>query len=184
MSQYSSNTNFSSNTVISSTSSVTIFYSRIDKMALSSGIIPYLALLSLIVSFVPGFWWGLRRLRQHMNKRHNRHNVEIPLANLHQPPSAILDNEGPHHSSFLPRQHSTNNRRHLVSSATLSVPYYPGPAPAPGYQAVWLSAIFLSPHAERPDRLYTDQSYRHNGAWFEDPCELSSAAGVDTIDHP
>lgn len=153
-------------------------------MALSSGIIPYLALLSLIVSFVPGFWWGFRRLRQHMNKRHNRHNVEIPLANLHQPPSANLANEGRHHSSFLPRQYPTNNRRHRFSSATLSVPYYPGPAPAPGYQAVWLSAIFLSPHAERPDRFYTDQSNRDNGAWFEDPYRRISAAGVDTMDHP
>ncbi|KAH8781169.1 hypothetical protein F5883DRAFT_539538 [Diaporthe sp. PMI_573] len=153
-------------------------------MALSSRVIPYLVLLGLIVSCVPGFYWGFKRLRRYRKKRHNQQDGDTPFVNRQQSLSAILLEDDPHHSSILPRHHPTNNGRHRVSSATPSAPSYPGPVPVPEYRAVWLSAVFVSSHTERPGRLYTDQSYQHNATWFEHPHELDTSAGMNTIDHP
>lgn len=140
-------------------------------MALSSRVIPYLALLSIIVSCVPGFYWGFTRLRRYMKKRQNQQDGDTPFINRQGSPSAILLDDNPHHSSVLPRHHPTNNSRPRVSIATPSIPSYLGPVPVPDHRAVWLSGVFLSPHTERPDRLYTDQSYHHNATWVENPHE-------------
>lgn len=137
-------------------------------MALSSSVVPYLALLSLLVSCIPGAYWfykNMARFRRETGS-HNQQLVREALHNIRQhSPYAILHDEYPPHSSGV-LIHTVSDRSRQFPSTSRLFPSHPRPLPDPESQAQWVDVTHDSENMRGPVIFRTEQYWHLRSAWY------------------
>lgn len=143
-------------------------------MALKANIIPYIALLSLLVSLVPGFFWLYRRIIQ-PRKNHENDRLELrrsipPSCQTERqlPPAYLYLEESRSRKAWIVQQDAPAHTSSHVLPASRRVPRCPIAALGSGSQIVCLGPIFPTYTHQVADRL---------------PCRDMSMRGLSVMLH-
>lgn len=114
-------------------------------MALTPNATTYLALLSLLVSCVPGIYWifkQVRRSRKTRNHQHDQHLNQFLSSHQRPAPTTYSLGEYPIHSYRIPHCTVSDGSRQ-TSNTIQRFPRYHVLVPDHGIQAVWLDTALL-----------------------------------------
>lgn len=119
-------------------------------MALTPSATTYLALLSLLVSCVPGLYWifkRVRRSRQNRNHQQDQHFNKVLSSHQRPTPTTYSLEEYPTHSFRIPHYTVSDGSRQ-TSNTIQRFPRYHVLVPDHGIRAVWLDTALLGhrPH--------------------------------------
>jgi len=156
-------------------------------MGLISTIGPYLALLSFLVSCIPGVYWLFKRMSRstrHENSILNQHKDDGTLPTSYQhPSSAILLGEyhQPSTHSLLLRVVNCGNGQVPITSQRLLASYQP--LQGIENQVSLLGTTRLGQAVQEPVELPAEQYWYLNSMWHGRPHERTFSQGVNHY-HP
>lgn len=150
-------------------------------MALTSSIVPYLALLSLLVSCIPGAYWVCKKIarsRRVENSSRDQHPDRDSLpTNLQYSSSAILLAEYLCPSSG-PLLRTVNNETRQFFSTLQQLPTSPWPFLDPEAQSACLNVTYHVPNMQGSVDLRAEQHWYIHSMWNGSPQERRSSHGV------
>lgn len=138
-------------------------------MGLTSSIVPYLALLSLLVSCIPGAYWLFKRFRRiRRGKNSNKFRQEdcntVLTNRQHSSYAILLDHYAPHPSDVL--LHTINDETRQVASTFQRCLSYRHPLQDSESPLPWLDATDHAPNVQGPVRLRTEQHWYLDTTWY------------------
>lgn len=151
------------------------------KMGLTSRIVPYLALLSLLVSCIPGAHWLFKRFRRiRRGKTSNRDQQQdcttISTNRQHPSYAILLDDYAPH---------PCDSHLHTINDGTRQVPgtyqrclFYRRPLPDSESPPPWLDTTHHAQNVQGPVRLRTEQHWYLDTTWYGPTHEHRFSQGV------
>lgn len=152
-------------------------------MALTSSVVPYLALLSLLVSCVPGAYWLFEKIMLLRRGKTNRPDQlehpgwdVLPTNSRHSSSAVLLEEYPPPSSNLLLRM--VNSGAPHVSAAPQRLLTYSRHSPESEGQAMWLDTNNLVPNMQGQVRIRTEQ-YWYIDTMSRPPQERRFSQGIN-----
>lgn len=147
-------------------------------MGLTSSIVPYLALLSLLVPCIPGAYWLFKRFRRiRRGKSSNKIRQEdcntVSTNRQHSSYAILLDDYAPQPSDVM--LHTIKDGTHLVPSAFQQCLLYRHPLRDTESLPLWPDTTHHAPNVQGPVRLRTEQHWYLNTTWYRPTHERRSS---------